>query len=295
LKPLKFNYKISKKNICYGAYLVGITIFFLYALFPSDTVKRYLANGLRQGYPNVTVTIETVNPILPPGIQLHHLSVSYRDLELFRLEKVKIMPRLRSLFGSNTTMIYEAEGYAGKFTGKAEFAEAESGRGANIDGRISEIQVQGIHALQQLSAHKISGRLDGSFNVIETGSGRALTGKLSVLDCRIEFAAPILLQEDLTFREINAELILNDRGVTIKNGTLKGNDMDAGVAGTVGLNNGAGRNALNLIGTVTPHHALLARIDKHLPPNVVQVLRFGKNAIPFKISGTFKDPGFSFN
>jgi type II secretion system protein N len=295
LKPLKFNPKITKQNMLYGAYIAGITIFFLYALFPSDTVKKYLAYRLRHGHPDVTVTIERVNPMLPPGIRLHHLNVSHRNTELFRLENVKIMPRLLSLFGPKTAMIYEADGYAGKFSGTAEWDDTKQGHGVTVDGQISGIEVQMISALQQLSDHKISGTLGGNFKLTQTGPNRSMTGKLSVSDCRVEFAAPIFLQQSLAFREINADLILNDRSVTIKNCSLNGNDLEAGVSGTIGLSSGARRNALDLIGTMTPHHTLLAKIEKSLPPNFVQALRAGKKAIPFKISGTFKDPGFSFN
>jgi type II secretion system protein N len=295
LKPLKFNFKITKRNILYSAYIAGITIFFLYALFPSDTVKKYLVYRLRQGYPNVTVTIERANPILPPGIKLHHLRVSYLNSELFQFENVKVRPRLLSLFGPKTAVTYAATGYGGKLRGTAENDDTKPGHGINIDGQVVGIEVQRISALQQLSAHKISGTLGGIYNLTQIGPNRSLTGKLSVSDCRIEFAAPVFLQESLTFREISADLILNDRSVTIKNGTLNGNDLDARVSGTIGWSSGAGPNTLDLIGTMALHHTLLAKIEKNLPPNFGQALRAGKNAVPFKIGGTFKDPSFSFN
>jgi type II secretion system protein N len=295
LKPLKFNSKISRRNTLYGAYIAGITLFFVYALFPSNTVKQVLANRLGQGQPDIAVSIEKASPTLPPGVKLHHLNVLYRNTELFRLEKVKIRPHLLSLFGPRTAMRYTAAGYAGQIRGLAVWDDDPSQGEVSVDGQISGIEVQTIPVLQQLFAHKISGTLDGNFKLTQTGPNRSLTGTLSVSECRVELAAPIFLQKSLAFREINADLIFDDRSLTIKTGTLSGNDLDADVSGTIGLNSGAGSNALDLTGTLTPHHTLLARIEKNLPPNFVQALRAGKNAIPFRIKGTVKNPGFSFN
>jgi hypothetical protein len=52
---------------------------------------------------------------------------------------------------------------------------------------------------------------------------------------------------------------------------------------------------MNLAGSVTPHHVLLAKIEKSLPMELLRQQQSGKTAIAFKIDGTMDDPGISLN
>ena len=61
---------LSKKTIGYIAYTVGITVFFLYYLFPSEAVKGYIAYNLQAVDPQMTVDIARVKPSFPPGLKL---------------------------------------------------------------------------------------------------------------------------------------------------------------------------------------------------------------------------------
>ena len=292
---MKFNLKIPRKKWLYTAYITAVTVFFLYVLFPSDTLKKYLAYQLGGGNPDVVVSIKRVSPILPPGIKLYDVGVSRQNVVLFGLDNIKLMPSLLSLFGTKTKVIFKGAGYAGRLNGKAEFGDEKKAPEVKIDGKISGVQVQKIPSLQRLSAHKISGLMGGNFAYTNTGPNRSLTGKLSMSNCRVELATPVFSQKSLDFRDIDADLLLNNRTLVIKRCTLKGNELDVSISGTIGLNSGAVRNALNLTGTLTPHHTLLAKIEKNLPPNFLKNIKAGKKEISFKIGGTLQDPGFLLN
>jgi len=77
--------KTSKKSIFYTIYIIAITGIFLYFLFPSDTLKTYLAYRLSQGNPDVTITIDRVSPVIPPGINLYNVGIVHQNKALFDL------------------------------------------------------------------------------------------------------------------------------------------------------------------------------------------------------------------
>ena len=152
-------FKPSKKTILYTAYIIGITIFFLWFLFPSDALKSYLAYRLTQGRPDVTVTIDRLKPILPPGIDLQHVVVARQRMTLVNLQSLKIMPELRSLFSSRTAVNFKGRAFDGIVSGRMELGDDSQGNGTRIDGKIAGLQVQQISLLKQLSEHEISGGL----------------------------------------------------------------------------------------------------------------------------------------
>jgi type II secretion system protein N len=284
--------KISNKSLLYTIYIIGITGVFLYYLFPSDTLKTYLAYRLSQGNPDITVTIDRVSPVLPPGINLHEVGIVYQNEALIDLDRIKIMPGILSLFSNKTTVNFKGRVNTGTFSGRVELDDNSGGQEVKCDGRISGIQVQGIPAMQRLPADKISGVLDGNFTYAKAGPNRSLEGNLTLSQCRIELNKAVFSLKSLEFRNIAADLMLKNDTLTIKHTRAKGNQLDADLTGTIGL---TGKNALNLTISVTPHHLLLAKIEKSLPMDFLRKKKAGKAPISFKIDGTLDEPGFSLN
>jgi len=287
--------KISKKSLLYTVYIIGITGFFLYYLFPSDALKTYLTYRLSQGNPDITVTIDRVSPVIPPGINLHDVGIVHQNKALVDLDSLKIMPGILSLFSDKSTVNFKGRVNAGTFSGRAELDNNSEGQEVKCDGRISGIQVQGIPALQRLPADKISGVLNGNFTYANAGPNRSLEGKLTLSQCRIEFKKAVFTLNSLEFKDIDADLMLKNNTLTIKHTNAKGNQLDADLTGTIALTGKTGKNALNLTVSVTPHHLLLAKIEKTLPMDVLRKKEAGKAAISFKIDGTLDEPGFSLN
>jgi type II secretion system protein N len=287
--------KISKKSLLYTVYIIGITGFFLYYLFPSDTLKTYLAYRLSQGNPDITVTIDHVSPVIPPGINLHDVGIVHQNKVLVDLDNLKIMPTILSLFSDKSTVNFKGRINAGTFSGRAEIDDNSGRLEVKGDGRISGIQVQGIPAIQRLPADKIAGVLNGNFTYATAGPNRSLEGKLTLSQFRIELNKAVFNLKSLEFRDIDADLMLKNDTLTINNTSARGNQLDADLTGTIGLTDKTGENALDLTVSVTPHHLLLAKIEKTLPMDFLRKKEAGKGAISFIIDGTLDEPGFSLN
>jgi len=287
--------KPSKKTLLYTVYVIGITFFFLYYLFPSDAIKGYLAYRLSRGNPDISVTIRRVSPVLPPGIKLHNVGIAHRNRALIDLVSLKITPGLLSFFGSKKTASFNGRLKAGTVSGRAEIDSRDNKHAEKIEGTISGVQVQGIPALQRLSPHKVSGSLDGDFMITNTGPNPSMTGNLALSNCRIEFDQPVFSQDSLGFNNIAADLALNRSTLVIKKFSARGNQLDADISGSIALNSGGRQKALNLTGSVTPHHLLLAKIENSLPVHFLRQQKAGEKAISFRIGGTIEVPEFRLN
>ena len=284
--------KLSKRKLLYTAYLIGVAVFSFYYLFPSDTVKGYIAYKISQAIPGINVTIDHVSPVLPPGIKLHDIGIAHGGRALIDIDTVKVTPGLLSIFSSKKTARFKGQVSAGILNGWAE-ADSQGERHAEkIEGTFSGIQVQRIPALKQVTAHKISGILDGDFKIAGTETSRSMTGQLRLANSRIDFDQPIFDQASLGFKNIDADVVFNKGTLFIKRCRARGNQLDADISGSIALNRSARGKALNLKGSVTPHHGLLARLENSLPPALLQQKRAGKAAISFTIGGSVESPEF---
>ena len=280
----------------YTAYIIGITVFFLWFLFPSDTLKAYLAHRLTQRNSDVTVTIGRIKPILPPGISLQDVGVAGQGMPAIRLASLKVMPELRSLFSDRITLNLKGRIYQGRLSGRVQLEGGSPKSGLKIDGELAGIQLQQFSLLKQLSEHEISGSLNGTFTYTDAQPNPSLSGNLSLTNCRVLLTAPVFSQKSFDFKDIRAELTLQNNLLRINKFNAKGNQLDLDLAGNMALIAGdPAASKLNLTGTVTPHHLFLAKIEKDIPLNLLRSRKTGSTAISFRVDGTMDEPGFSLN
>ena len=145
--------KLSKPTLLYAAYFIGVTVFFLYYLFPSEAVKDYVSYKINQAIPGINVTIDRVSPALPPGIKLQDVGITHGRRALIHIDSIKVMPGLLSFFSSKKTAKFKGRVNAGDLHGWVEAVHRDGRRAETIEGTLSGIQVQHIPALKHVIDH----------------------------------------------------------------------------------------------------------------------------------------------
>jgi len=286
--------QVFKTRLFWVFYIICAALIFFYILFPSETVKEYLADQVSQVHPGLAVEISRLKPSFPPGLTLYDVSVSHLGQTLAEMDNLKISPDILSLFLSTTRLSFSANGYGGTLTGQVDISKNSANREMTIDADLAGIQVKQLQALSALTTHKITGYLDGSLTFKTKAPQQGLSGDLVLTDGQIEFSPPLLNQNMLSFNTIEAELMLNNRSLTINRCQIEGNQLVAHISGSIKFSSRSAGKILDLSGTVNPHETLLARLGKNLPQ-----LLAGRNSdtqgFPFRITGTLDSPEYSFN
>jgi type II secretion system protein N len=286
--------QVFKAKIFWVFYIICAALFFFYILFPSETVKEYLADQIRQVHPGLTAEIGRVKPSFPPGLKLYDVSVFHLGQTLAEMENVKLFPDILSLFLATTHLSFRGTGYGGTFKGQADISKNSANREMTIDADLAGIQVEQLAALSAITTHQISGNLEGTLRFKTKAPHQGLSGNLILTDGQIEFSPPVLNQNSLSFNTIEAEVMLNNRSLTIDRCQIEGNQVGALISGSIRISGGSARKILNLSGTVNPHAALLAKLGKNLP-QLLAGSNSDKQGFPFKITGTLDSPEYSFN
>lgn len=286
--------RIFKSRIFWAIYIICAALFFFYILFPSETVKEYLADQIRQAHPGLTVEIGRLMPGFPPTLKLYDVSVYHFDQILAEMENLKISPNLLSLFLATTHISFKGTGYGGTLKGQADINKNSANRQMTIDADLAGIQVKELEALNAVTTHQISGNLDGTLRFKTNAPHQGLSGDLILTDGQIEFAPPLLNQNKLSFNTIEAEVMIHNRSLTIRRCQIEGTQLGAHFSGSIKISGRSARKILNLSGTVNPHAALLAKLGKNIP-QLLSGSDSDKQGFPFKITGTMDSPEYSFN
>ncbi len=278
----------TARRVLLVLYILVAAAVFLYIGFPSEALRAYVGYRLSASLPGLSVAVGEVRPSLTAGLVLQAVRISHGPKPLAALDQLRIQPDLLSLLQARTGYAFSGSLGGGEISGRAEIDSAGPAPKVSMNARIGGILLQQIPGLRGLYGSSLSGRLDGNLSANESG---ALNGKFTITDGQIELAAPLFDQSRFTFRTVDADLTLQNRNLLLRNGRLKGNELDAEVSGSIGLDQPQGANALNLSGRVTPHHAFLTRAEGSIPAGLLR----RRTAIPFRVSGPLDAPGFSLN
>jgi type II secretion system protein N len=284
--------QILKSRILWAIYIICAALFFFYYLFPSDAIKEYLADQIRQAQPYLTVKISGVKPAFPPGLKLYNVSVYHLGQTIAGLDNLKISPDILSLFLATTHLTFEGNGYGGFLKGRVDIIDKSPGREVMIDADLTGIQVNQIEALSAATTHEISGNLEGTLTFKSNTPDQMLTGDLILSGGQIEFSPPVLNQNVITFDTIEAELEFNGRSLAINRCQLEGDQLEADIAGSIKFSDRTARKILNLSGTVKPHAALLAKLGQNIT-ELIKGSELENQGIPFRIKGPMDSPQYS--
>lgn len=276
------------RRLLVGLYLLSAALVFLYIGFPSEALRDHVAHRLSASLPGLSVSIGDLRPALPAGIVLKGVRVYHASAPLAVIDLLSINRDLFSLWQAKTHYDFDGSVGDGQISGTAEVDTAGAPKRVSLSARLVGVLLQKLPATQRLFGNKLSGRLDGTLGVTDAG---ILTGKLAVSEGRVELATPLFDQNVFSFRTAAADLSLQNGTVMVRNGRMKGDDMDAEVSGSIALDAQQGKSALNLSGRVTPHPAFLAKVAGSLPPALLR----RRTGISFRVSGALNSPGVSFN
>jgi type II secretion system protein N len=276
------------RRLLIGLYLLSAALVFLYTGFPSEALRAHVTHSLSARLPELSVAIGDMRLALPAGIALNGVRVYHANVPLAVIDQLRIHPNLFSLWQAKTHYDFDGTVGDGQIAGTAATETAGDRKRVSLNARLAGVLLQKLPATQSLFGNKLAGRLDGTLGVNDAGT---LTGKLSVSEGRVELATPIFDQNVFSFRTAEADLSLQNRTVLVRNGRMKGTDLDAEISGTIALDTAQGKNALNLSGRVSPHPAFLAKVEGSLPPTLLR----RRAGISFKVSGALNSPWFSLN
>lgn len=276
--------KKIRKWIAYGLYIVAVAALFIYYLFPSETVKNYMAARAGQVNPDIRVSILKVTPVFPPGLRLHTVELDYQSDLLLNADEVTIVPDLMSLFSSGSSFSFRVKAHGGSIDGHTEITGNRPANRVNMTADIAGIRLENIPFVKRLSDYRLKGVCTGKIVFSGTQmSNSTMNASIEIEDMAVSLKNPVFGIKDLQFKSVNAEATLRNQQLKISRLLLKGDQFDGRFSGSGVMGNRLNNSSISLTGTITPR-------DKFFQGSNIKIS--GAGEIPVKISGTFGNLSF---
>ncbi len=284
---MKRPYKIT----AYVGYGLVAAVFFAYYLFPQQKVLQMAANAALAIDPQLHLEAKQVKPKLPPGLTFSQVSLDWNGIAVAGADRVKITPRLTSLFSPRKEIGFTASLGEGSINGRVDLDRKLKDRPAKLVATASSIPLEKIALLKQWPQVRAQGQVNARLDY-DGRKGVNGTAHLEVAASNVvaELQLPLLPLDRLVFSRIEARLTLTGSRLTIKRCKIEGEQLSGKVTGSITLLKPQQRSRLNLTCTLKPEAGLSPAATMSLG-----LLTGGRKGGPItiRISGTFENPRYT--
>jgi type II secretion system protein N len=285
-----------RKQLLYGLYILAVAVFFLYTLFPSDTVATYVASRFNRVNSDITIDIDRVSLAFPLGLKLHDANVYYLSTEVFKTEYLKIVPSFLSLFRSKIVFFFEGSAFEGRLEGRGEFDKNRPGQEAAIAVKLTGMKIKDIAAVKRFLGHRISGLLEGNFTYRNSGGiNRELDAEFVISNGELEFSVPMFKQKSIPFAKLETNIAIKNERFNIKRCTIKSDQLDGSISGLVNLTDPLDHSRLRLSGLIKPKPEFFEKLGKDFPVNLLPNKILSRKVVRIRIYGSLDQPRFFMN
>ncbi|MBC2715529.1 MAG: type II secretion system protein GspN [Desulfobacteraceae bacterium] len=283
-----------KKRIAYTGYIIIVTVFFLYYLFPCVAVTSYINYQINSMSPGVKLSIKELKPSFPPGMKFFTLDLMHRNKNIIGADFLKISPSYFSLFSKDKTFFINGDIYEGCLNSTIQVADISANPAFDLDASFGGVQISQIPAINEFEAYQISGVATGdivySNREIKGGKGNA---GITVTDSTIQFTPALFGIDQLAFKAINADFEVINQRMTLKKLDVDSREVSAHASGSIILRNPINKSTINIRGELKPHPTFIKQLDNIFPVELISRQKSKTGGIPFRITGSLERPNFS--
>jgi type II secretion system protein N len=280
----------------YTLYVVLVTLALLYYLFPAQAVEEFVDNSVSRINPELGFKAETIGPWIPAGLRINAGRIYLKDTPVpavFEADSMYIGPRILKLVRGEYSIDLSGTAYRGDIKGFFHIKE-EDGETYESELSFKNFDLAEYAFLAEKLKHRVIGKFSGDIDYAKDSANAGGNGKadLRLTDGQLQFEAPIFGIGSIDLQNIDLELELRNREITIVKAELSGSEVKASVTGSIQLQSDLKLSQLNLKGTLEP----LAAFYKNYP-EIRELLKSMKKRVKrgqyfFAITGTLGEPRF---
>lgn len=282
-------------RLLYTLYALSAVVFFLFFLFPGESVKKVFIGHIEREFPPYQLRIDVLKPEFPPGIQLSGLSLMDKDEALLvSVKEMRLFPGLSRLIRGQILVRFHGTAYEGTFSGdldcgKGGWDQAERVAVAFANLKIKETALKAIQG-----SPLISGILDGNvtYSQAEKTPG-TIDATLSLTNAALVFPAVSETLAPIAFETVDAAFSIERQTLNFRQFVFAGPQLEGAITGTVRLLDPAGKSNLNLRLDISIRPEFQDKLSELVPLVLLPSANSNQSGYKLRIFGTLETPSVS--
>ena len=286
----------NNKWLGYSLYVVLVGLLLLYYLFPAQAVEDLIDSSVSRVHPTFGFKADKIRPWLPPGLRISNGTVYLGESTgpaVFKADRLYVKPQILKLFSGKYNLQLSGTAYRSDIKGSLHL-DAEKGATLESELFFENLDLGAYEVLTEKLQHRLTGMFSGSVfytrdSANTTGNGKA---DLRLTAGQLVFENPVFGISSVDLQNIDLEMELRNRNITLIKGGMTGPEMNGSLAGSIQLQPDVKNSQLNLKGTLEP----LAEFYRKYP-EIRELLKTMNKRVKrgqyfFTITGTLSQPRF---
>ena len=282
----------NKKWLGYILYVCLVTLLLLYYLFPTQAVVEIVDNRVRRINPALGFKAEKIGPWLPAGLRINAGQIYLDDSPapaVFRADTISITAKLLKLIRGIYSFDLAGTAYGGDINGSFQSLD-DDGKTFESILAFKDLDLSEYAFLAGRFKHKITGRLSGDIEYSSDSAGDIGKAHLRLNNGQLQFKEPLFGFGSVDMQNIDMELDIRNRKITVIKGEMTGSEMKTVLNGIIQLETDINQSQLNLAGNLEPS----AEFYKQYP-EIRELLKSMKKRVKrgqyfYTITGTLGEP-----
>ena len=283
---------ITNKILLYTGFTIIALFVSLYLRFPSDLIKELMLKQVEEAQPDARIDTQELALMMPPGVKLEPLAVSYADIPIVRMDLIKVKPQLLSLLSDIKRFDLRGQMGSGEFRGTAETGFEANRRHERVTLNLSRVPLEFIEILSQWPSFIPEGAMDANIKFDAVKAGGTADINMEVAPASITLDPPVMGIESLEFSRLKAQITATPRMIQIRNCEAEGDQIEGKITGSIILRDPMENSRITVSLTLKPQPAFL---EDHKGDMIGGLLATGnaqKRGLVFRISGTLSNPRY---
>jgi type II secretion system protein N len=278
--------------LLYGLYAVFALGVFLYLRFPSELIKKVLSAQVQQIDPLAQLNTDDVSLTIPPGLKLAPLAVSYADIPILHLDRLKITPSLFSLLQNNKRFAFKGVVGDGEIFGQADTSVEHNGLQAQGVVNLARVPLQFLEIINRYQGFKPDGEMDAKINFDTSRGAGTADVNLEISPASIAMDPPLMGLATLEFNRIKAQLTVSPRMAQIRSCEASGDQLDGKLTGSIVFRQPLRESRVTLSLTLKPQPGFIADHKNDMIGGMLASGTAQTRGLVFRISGTLNNPTY---
>lgn len=290
----------NNSRLWYIIYAVVLTVLFLYVMFPSAALTKYIREQVEERYPDINISFNKVNLSLLAGIKIRGLKISSREnpgIPVLISEKSSVRISIPAWLKGDPRYYFESKVKGGEISGFVEEKNSVNKDRVDASIDIENVKLDGNVIIHPVISKRLEGILTGKIKFVgdlpDLLRGNAEIS-LDLADGRFKLVNPVLDMNEIGFKKISLSCVLDNRRLSIKDLIMTGGPVNGSATGTVLLSNNLFSSRLGLTGEIEPSPSLFQDM-----PEAGKAINLIKNGmkdgkLKIEIHGTLEKPLYKF-
>lgn len=226
----------ARQGFLYGLYFLLVFAVLAFVRFPGERLAAFVAGRTTGLFPEVTLEMDGIKPVLPFGISCENSRILLGGLPPIHPDTLAVFPHIQTVFSPEKDFRFSGDWMGGRFQGDLTGYNPDRNTVGSVKADAGGITVEGLAYRGRRVRLNLSFTLSADYVRQQQEDGATYSGRLVLTDVTAKIQSPVFKKmgiDALRFSRIELAFRQDGRRISLTHITATGDVMTFNLSGQI--------------------------------------------------------------